>query len=470
MLRKLTFLLTTLTLLFTACSGTASKSAPALEASGVIEATEIIIAPEVGGIVAEVFVSEGSNVQTGDPLFRLQNDLLEAQVHQAQAAVESAQAGLDAVKTNLDLAQVNLEAAQAGLQAAQAQYDLVLQAARTAEYPKRLANWQTNPPNTFELPLWYFTKDEKIKAAEDELKAAQEALQDKQDAYQSVLTDIGESDIQAAEERLVNARAAFEVADNLYQRRIATNNGKTTISDYVKNLHDAAKSELDAAQRAYDQLLTTEDAQSLLEARSNVAVAEERVQTALDRLNSLKTSDLSPTVVAAQATVSQAETIVKQGEIGIKQAENAITQAEKGLAQAQAALDALQIQKGKLTVYAPIDGVVTTRSIEVGELAQPGMGALTMAQLASLSVTVYIPEDRYGEVTLGQTATLMVDSFPDKTFPATVSYISDRAEYTPRNVQTKEERQNTVYAVKLHVENAGGNLKPGMPADVTFTP
>ena len=175
-------------------------------------------------------------------------------------------------------------------------------------------------------------------------------------------------------------------------------------------------------------------------------------------------------MVAAQATVSQAETIVKQGEIGIKQAENAITQAEKGLAQAQAALDTLQIQKEKLIVYAPIDGVVTTRSIEVGELAQPGMGALTMAQLASLSVTVYIPEDRYGEVTLGQTATLMVDSFPDKTFPATVSYISDRAEYTPRNVQTKEERQNTVYAVKLHVENTGGNLKPGMPADVTFTP
>ena len=470
MLRKFIYLFLSYTILLTACSSTSSKSKNVLEASGVIEATEIIIAPETSGSVAEVFVSEGDSVQAGDTLFRLENDLLAAQYRQAQAAVESAQAAIDTVKTNREMAEANLEVAQAGLQAARAQYDLALQAARAEEKPIRLANWQNTPLDKFTLPTWYFTKDENLAAAENELQAAQENLQDKQDAYQNIIADIGEGDIQAAEERLRNARAAFEVANNLYQRKIAVKNGKSTIDTYIKNLYEAAKSELEAAQLAYDQLLSNKDKQALLEARANLSIAEEHYQTALDNLNSLKTGELSPTVIAAQAAVTQAEAMVKQAQIGVKQAENAITQAEKGLAQAQSALDAIEVQKEKLTVYAPIDGVITTRSVEIGELIQMGTGAMTIAQLETLHVTVYIPEDRYGEVKLGQKATLTVDSFPGKTFQAVVSYISDHAEYTPRNVQTKEERQNTVYAIRLKIENPEGNLKPGMPADVIFTP
>ena len=94
---------------------------------------------------------------------------------------------------------------------------------------------------------------------------------------------------------------------------------------------------------------------------------------------------------------------------------------------------------------------------------------MTIAQLDTLTVTVYISEDHYGEVSLGQNASLSVDSFPDETFSATVTRIADQAEYTPRNVQTKEERQTTVYAIELSVENLDGKLKPGMPVDVTFT-
>ena len=93
---------------------------------------------------------------------------------------------------------------------------------------------------------------------------------------------------------------------------------------------------------------------------------------------------------------------------------------------------------------------------------------MKIAKLDTLKVTVYISEDRYGEVRLGDTATLNVDSFPGETFTATVTRIADQAEYTPRNVQTKEERQTTVYAVELSVENPDGKLKPGMPVDVTF--
>jgi multidrug resistance efflux pump len=79
-----------------------------------------------------------------------------------------------------------------------------------------------------------------------------------------------------------------------------------------------------------------------------------------------------------------------------------------------------------------------------------------------------VPEDRYGEIQLGDKAQVSVDSFPDETFDAVVVRIADRAEFTPRNVQTEEDRRTTVYAVELLVETTLGKLKPGMPADVVF--
>jgi HlyD family secretion protein len=94
---------------------------------------------------------------------------------------------------------------------------------------------------------------------------------------------------------------------------------------------------------------------------------------------------------------------------------------------------------------------------------------LTIGQIDSLSIVVYVPESQYGQISLGQTAQVKVDSFPGETFTATVTHIADQAEFTPRNVQTSEERATTVYAVKLSIDNAAGKLKPGMPADVTFT-
>jgi membrane fusion protein YbhG len=85
-----------------------------------------------------------------------------------------------------------------------------------------------------------------------------------------------------------------------------------------------------------------------------------------------------------------------------------------------------------------------------------------------MTITVYIPEDRYGAINLGETAQVKVDSFPGEAFTAKVSYIADQAEFTPRNVQTSEGRRSTVFAIKLSIGNSGGELKPGMPADVTF--
>jgi multidrug resistance efflux pump len=85
-----------------------------------------------------------------------------------------------------------------------------------------------------------------------------------------------------------------------------------------------------------------------------------------------------------------------------------------------------------------------------------------------MTITVYLAENQYGQISVGDGASVEVDSFPGDSFEAEVVRIADEAEYTPRNVQTEEERQTTVYAVELRVDDPDGKLKPGMPADVVF--
>jgi HlyD family secretion protein len=139
------------------------------------------------------------------------------------------------------------------------------------------------------------------------------------------------------------------------------------------------------------------------------------------------------------------------------------------VATAQAAVD-LPTQLAKLTLVAPIDGVVLARSAEPGELAMPGGALLTLADLEHLTIIVYVPEDRYGQVLMGARAELRVDSYPGEVFGASVVHVADRAEFTPRNVQTPGGRKTTVFAIKLSIDNPGAKLKPGMPADVKFVP
>jgi HlyD family secretion protein len=119
-------------------------------------------------------------------------------------------------------------------------------------------------------------------------------------------------------------------------------------------------------------------------------------------------------------------------------------------------------------IHAPIAGVVLDRSIEPGEVVAAGTPLITLIDPADLTVTVYVPEDRYGLLKLGQTYPVTVDSFPGEVFTGTVMHIADEAEFTPRNVQTTDSRKNTVFAIKLDLPPSDGKLKPGMPADVQF--
>lgn len=119
-------------------------------------------------------------------------------------------------------------------------------------------------------------------------------------------------------------------------------------------------------------------------------------------------------------------------------------------------------------IRSPLAGVVLYRSAEPGEFASPGMPLVTVGDLTDLTLTVYVPEDRYGQIALGEVYPVTVDSFPGEVFEGRVTYISNAAEFTPRNVQTTDSRKNTVFAIRLALPGETTRLKPGMPADVQF--
>ena len=120
-------------------------------------------------------------------------------------------------------------------------------------------------------------------------------------------------------------------------------------------------------------------------------------------------------------------------------------------------------------IVAPSDGRVTLRNAEPGEVVTPGFPIVRIADLARVRMRVYVPEPQIGRVKTGQSAAVSVDAFPGRSFPGIVTEIAEKPEYTPKNVQTREERAKLVFGVKVEVENPGGELKPGMPADAVIT-
>jgi len=430
---------------------TLGKNNGALAASGFIEATQVNVASELAGKVVDVLAAEGGAVRMGDPLLRLDPSLLAA-----QRAVASAQ---------VDSARNALLTAQSAYALAQAQYDASLAAARAQEGSARLTDWAYRAPSRFDQPLWYFTRAEQITAAQAEVQSASQALQQAQADLDRVVQDLKNADFVKAELRMSEARIGYLIARAVDDHAQATGGdvnpediklppyissyrlkieiAKTLSSDsdiltVSQDALDAAEAELTEAQRAYDDLLTTDAAERVLSARAALSVAGERYEVALDTWSRMQTGENSPQVKIAAAALEQSKAVMGQ-------AESAVRQAEANLA-------LLDTQVAKLTVASPMDGVVLTRSVEPGEFLQPGTPAFILGELSNLTITVYVPEDRFGQIKIGQTATVSVDSFPGVTFTATVIQVADKAEFTPRNVQTVEGRRPLQHRLRHQVE------------------
>ena len=178
-----------------------------------------------------------------------------------------------------------------------------------------------------------------------------------------------------------------------------------------------------------------------------------------------QTRDVAATsVTRAQMTYDRAQQTYNELVEGTRQEELAVDRAN--VHQATQITDLSRIRLKYTVLYAPFNGVVLVRQAELGEVVSPGTPIVTLADLDHLWARVYVPETDLGKVHWGQVVDVHTDSFPNRTYPGRISFISSEAEFTPKSVQTEKERVTLVYRIKVDMDNPDHALKPGMPADV----
>jgi len=377
-----------------------------LSASGTVETTEVIVASEVTGRVVEVAAEEGEAIQAGDLLLRLDDTVLQVQRRKVTAA---GQAAVAAARLQVIVAKTAVDTLyeDAPLIKAQAQLDLA-NARDALDDATRL--------RSYNLPGHRAT-NETIDATKARLVLAEETVDQAEAAFRKV-EDKDPSD----PERATRLTALHE----------------------ARKARDAVKQNLNW----YKGTPTTIE-QGVLDAK--VVIATEQLAQAEIEVRKWQNGPDLATLAQTQATF-----------------ENAKAQLELAKAQAASDLQVVDEQLAKLQVRASMSGTVLTRSLEPGEVVLAGAALMKIGDPSILRISVYVPEDRYGEIRLGDPVEVTVDSFEGRTFAAHVVRIADEAEFTPRNVQTEEGRRTTVFAVEVAVEDPHGLLKPGMPADVGF--
>jgi HlyD family secretion protein len=459
-----------------------------LTASGTVEAVEVVTAIEAGGQIAEVLVDEGDTVRREEVLIRFEDEMLQAQYDQAKAAQAQAQSNyhLIAAQPLAEQRQVAITSAQLNLLSAQqALNDLVDNAdLARANIQQALEEAEQALEDLLDPDLQQAIRLEAIALTQKKVDEAEKRVR-------NLKNTASQADIDTANSAVVLVRDALDKAEDDFKPY------EDKPEDNLTRAHYQAR--LAAAQQVYDAAVRRLNAVSGTGSEVDIAVAEADLQTAQAELDQAQReyervkdgpSPADVAVLEAQITnlkrdyaalaegpdtddLALAQARVESAEANLALAEANTIQEQLDVAQAlvdsaQAALVVIQTQLDKLILSAPVDGVVLYRSVEPGEVVKQGTTAITLGLLDKLTITVYIPEDRYGQVRLGDHVRVNVDSFPGEVFTATVLRIADQAEYTPRNVQTAEGRRTTVFAVELSVDDPEGKLKPGMPADVTF--
>lgn len=388
-----------------ACASPQPDGEAALTASGFIEGQEVTVAAETQGLIVEILADKGEDVQAGDVVVRLDDAALKSERAEAEAALAAARADLDRVRSGTRTE--DIAAARASLDQAKARRDGARQSVLDAQ-------------DVISSPLQLEAQIDEARAQVDlakqnvELQEADlEATKIKRGVYVERGGDVATTwdlQLQAAEARLVKAKAQL----------------------------NGAQAHLGALLAMRDNPLTLEAELHQAETQYEVAKAE---------------------VARAQARLEELEAGPTPEELALSEAQ--VRQAQAGVALADARLD-------QLTLTAPMNGIVSTRSAQVGETATSGKPLLTIVNLDEVTLVIYIPENRIGQVDIGQEVQVTVDSFPGRTFVGHVKSIAGEAEFTPRNVQTEEERVNLVFAVDVTIRNPGHALKAGMPADATL--
>jgi HlyD family secretion protein len=209
------------------------------------------------------------------------------------------------------------------------------------------------------------------------------------------------------------------------------------------------------------------------EAQAKQDAAEAELALLIAGYEPLDPPDVELHLAETAVEVAKAETQLAQAELERIQAgasPGEIDVAEAELAEAEASLALLDLQIEMMTLRSPVEGVVGQVLVSVGETATAGAPLIQVIDLSDLKLTVYVPETQVAELAVGDPVSVMVDAYPDETWEGNIARIADRAQFTPSNVQTLEERVKLVFAVEIAVDDPSLRMKAGMPADVNFNP
>lgn len=399
-----------------------------IQANGRIEGDRITVASKVAGRLRELRVREGDTVRAGDVVAVLDEAQAEARVAQAAAAVEQARARSGQAEAALQQAQVAVTRTELAVTQAQLRAEQARQAVAS--------------------------RDARVRAAGSTLAVLRREV------------DVG---IETAAAGLEQARAAVERATA----------AEAQAAREAARWQWLAEQELVEPQRAEQaQLAWTAARSEVVAARSGLRQAEqrvvdaalgpERVRAAESELDALERerANAAAALREAETGIEDARSAARQTAAALAQARGALRQAAGGEAQARATLAEVESARGDLTIVAPTGGIVMTRTADTGEVVGAGAPLLDLADLDRLYLRVFVAETDIGKLRLGLPAQVYTDAFPDQPFPATVQYIASRAEFTPKEIQTPDERVKLVYAAKLYLDaNPEHRLTPGLPAD-----
>ena len=298
----------------------------------------------------------------------------------------------------------------------------------------------------------------------DELKAqraqAEAALQQAEADADKMMRGNRPEEIAQAEATARAQRAMFEEAKNGPRRQEI----EQAQADYKAASADATNAKTFYGRMEKLVAADTISRQQFDDARDKRDAAVQRAESARQRLALLEAGTRPEDVNAAEAKFKQAEAgalLARKGfrREDIEAARGRMTEARGRVAE----LDA-RLREAELT--APADAVVEVMSVRPGDLVQAGRVVITMLEASQLWVKVYVPETDLAHVGVGQKATVKVDSFGGRAFEGHVGQISSQAEFLPRNVQTKSDREHQVFGVKVYVDNSQQVLKSGMSATV----
>ena len=420
-----------------ALASISARQEEALVASGFFEVDQTNIAPEVNGQIVTLHVDEGDSVVVDQALVSLDRRLWDADVQAARAAVAMAEAQLAQVEAGARMEDIGV--AEAGVHLAQAQAlaagDAMTDTLLLQEHQQEL--------------------DMQILAAQNQVKLGQLAVQ-----------------------QSIPFKDAAELAEGLSHRQVdfvEKEHHKTVV---IGNKRYTLEFTFDEGTKRQASAGWNRSGTQVWEAWVAIGQAQvglENVQRSLSNLQALRAQPLALQLAVLQAQAAQQQAAaavpVALANLDLVRAgatDEQIATAKAQVEQAQAALNTLLLEEDRFEIVSPLSGQVIDRPVNEGEVVLVGRTLITLADLDPVDLTVFVPEPDMGRVFVGQPVRVTVDAFPGQPFDGRVVYVAHEAEFTPKNIQTGEERASTVFAVKIEIPNAEHVLRPGMPADALF--